>query len=41
MVCMENAEASPLDLLEQVFSATQRFSRETRQWDDMTAAVFH
>ena len=40
-VCVENAKAAPLDLLEQVFSAVQAFSRETRQWDDMTAAVFH
>ncbi|HVM74527.1 MAG TPA: SpoIIE family protein phosphatase [Candidatus Saccharimonadales bacterium] len=40
-VCARNAKAAPLDLLEQVFSAVQAFSRETRQWDDMTAAVFH
>ena len=40
-VCVENAEAAPLDLLEHVFWAVQAFSRETRQWDDMTAAVFY
>lgn len=40
-VCAENATATPLELLEQVFSAIQAFSRGTRQWDDMTAAAFH
>ncbi|HTP68024.1 MAG TPA: SpoIIE family protein phosphatase [Dongiaceae bacterium] len=40
-VCLENLNASPLDLLQHVFSAVQEFSRNTRQWDDMTAAVFH
>lgn len=39
--CAEHATASPLDLLEHAFSAIQAFSRNTRQWDDMTAAVFH
>lgn len=40
-VCLANLNAAPLDLLEHVFSAIQTFSRNTRQWDDMTAAVFH
>ena len=40
-VCALNANAAPLDLLEQVLGVVQTFSRNTRQWDDMTAAVFH
>ena len=40
-LCARNAGASPLDLLEQVFGGIQTFSRDMRQWDDMTAAVFH
>jgi phosphoserine phosphatase RsbU/P len=33
--------ATPLGLLEQVFAAVQDFTKDCRQWDDMTAAVFH
>jgi len=40
-ICLEDAQVTPLDLLERIFSAIQSFSRNTRQWDDMTAAVFH
>jgi len=40
-LCARNSGASPLALLEQVFGSVQTFSRDTRQWDDMTAAVFH
>lgn len=40
-ICAQNSAATPLDLLEQAFSEIQRFSQDTRQWDDMTAAVFH
>ena len=39
--CLANLNAAPLELLEHVSSAIQTFSRNTRQWDDMTAAVFH
>jgi hypothetical protein len=41
MVCVENAKDAPLDLQKQVFLAVQAFSRETPQWDDMNAVVFH
>ena len=40
-ICLRNIQASPLELLEQVFTALQKFSRNMRQWDDMTAAVLH
>jgi len=40
-ICRMNAGASPLALLEKVFTEIQTFSRGTRQWDDMTASVFH
>ena len=40
-VCCLHSTAAPLDLLAQVFASIEKFSRDTRQWDDMTAAVFH
>ena len=40
-VCCLHSPATPLDLLAQVFASIEKFSRDTRQWDDMTAAVFH
>ena len=40
-VCSLHSASTPLDLLTQAFAAIERFSRDTRQWDDMTAAVFH
>lgn len=40
-VCRLHSTDSPLDLLGQVFSAIQEFTLHCRQWDDMTAAVFH
>lgn len=33
--------STPLELLEQVFAAVGDFMKGARQWDDMTAAVFH
>jgi serine phosphatase RsbU (regulator of sigma subunit) len=39
-VCRRHAGDSPTDLLNHVFSAIQEFSRNCRQSDDMTAAVF-
>jgi len=40
-VRLEYLDAAPLELLEHVFSAIDAFSGDTRQWDNMTAAVFH
>jgi len=40
-VCRRHAGDSPIDLLNHVFSAIQEFSKDCRQWDDMTAAVLH
>ncbi|HXY00153.1 MAG TPA: SpoIIE family protein phosphatase [Candidatus Limnocylindrales bacterium] len=40
-VCKRHSGESPLDLLGHVFSAIQEFTGLCRQWDDMTAAVFH
>jgi phosphoserine phosphatase RsbU/P len=40
-VCVRHASAKPLDLLEQIFTAIQRFTQNCRQCDDMAAAVFH
>jgi phosphoserine phosphatase RsbU/P len=40
-VCIRHADAKPLDLLGQIFTAIQQFTRSCRQWDDMAAAVFH
>lgn len=40
-VCQRHSGSIPLDLLGSVFYAVQEFTRDCRQWDDMTAAVFH
>jgi phosphoserine phosphatase RsbU/P len=40
-VCRRHSRETPLDLLGHVFSALEEFTRECRQWDDMTATVFH
>lgn len=40
-ICLKHAADSPIDLLNHLFSAIQDFSRDCRQWDDMTAAVLH
>ncbi|MGB7844592.1 MAG: SpoIIE family protein phosphatase [Candidatus Acidiferrum sp.] len=40
-VCRRHSEGSPLDLLGHVFRAVEEFSHQDRQWDDMTATVFH
>ena len=40
-VCRRHAGDSPIDLLNHVFSTIQEFSKDCRQWDDMTAAVLH
>jgi phosphoserine phosphatase RsbU/P len=40
-VCSRYWADAPLDLLGHAFSAIQEFTRHCRQWDDMTAAVFH
>ena len=39
--CRLHSSDPPLDLLVHIFSAVQEFTRDCRQWDDMTAAVFH
>jgi sigma-B regulation protein RsbU (phosphoserine phosphatase) len=38
-VCLRDSGASALDLLERMFAAIAGFTRDCRQWDDMTAAV--
>lgn len=40
-VCRRHSADAPLDLLGHVFSAIQGFTADCRQWDDMTATVFH
>lgn len=40
-VCRRHSGDCPLDLLGHVFAAVQEFTRGCRQWDDMTATVFH
>ena len=40
-VCRRHAGETPLDLLGHIFAAIQEFTVECRQWDDMTATVFH
>jgi phosphoserine phosphatase RsbU/P len=40
-VCRRHAGKSPIELLGRLFNAIQSFSIYCRQWDDMTAAVFH
>jgi sigma-B regulation protein RsbU (phosphoserine phosphatase) len=40
-ICRRHCDDTPLDLLERVFAAIQDFTKGCRQWDDMTAAVFH
>jgi sigma-B regulation protein RsbU (phosphoserine phosphatase) len=40
-VCHRHAGETPLDLLGHVFAAIQDFTGPSRQWDDMTATVFH
>ncbi len=40
-VCKKYREASPLELLGHIFSALEEFTRECKQWDDMTATIFH
>jgi sigma-B regulation protein RsbU (phosphoserine phosphatase) len=40
-VCRRHSDDAPLDFLGHVFSRIQEFTRDCRQWDDMTAAVFH
>jgi sigma-B regulation protein RsbU (phosphoserine phosphatase) len=39
-VCCVNSSATPFDLLAQIFARIEEFSRDSRQSDDMTAAVF-
>jgi sigma-B regulation protein RsbU (phosphoserine phosphatase) len=39
--CLRHAGEAALDLLGHVFSAIEKFTADCRQWDDMTAAVFH
>lgn len=40
-VCRIHAQDSPVGLLNQVFTAIEDFTVDCRQFDDMTAAVFH
>jgi|SRR6516165_5556003 sigma-B regulation protein RsbU (phosphoserine phosphatase) len=40
-ICRGHASDSPIDLLNHIFSSIQDFSTACRQWEDMTAAVFH
>ncbi len=40
-VCHRHSGDAPLDLLGHVFAAIEEFTRHYRQWDDMTATVFH
>lgn len=40
-VCSQLAGETPLDLLGHIFRAIEEFTRECRQWDDMTATIFH
>ena len=40
-VCERSAGKSRIELLGDVFRAIGEFTRECRQWDDMTAALFH
>ena len=40
-VCGEHAGESRIELLGHIFNALQDFTTNCRQWDDMTAAVFH
>jgi phosphoserine phosphatase RsbU/P len=40
-ICQHHPGHAPLDLLGHVFDALEGFTRGCRQWDDMTATVFH
>jgi serine phosphatase RsbU (regulator of sigma subunit) len=40
-VCRRFSGDIPLDLLAHIFSAIEEFTADCRQWDDMTATVFH
>lgn len=40
-ICGLHSNAAPLDLLEHIFTNIADFTRDCRQWDDMTAAVLH
>ncbi|HXX17169.1 MAG TPA: PP2C family protein-serine/threonine phosphatase [Candidatus Eremiobacteraceae bacterium] len=40
-ICQHHSGDAPLDLLGHVFDALESFTRGRRQWDDMTATVFH
>ncbi len=40
-VCSIHAGESRVELLGHIFNATEEFSTNCQQWDDMTAAVFH
>jgi phosphoserine phosphatase RsbU/P len=40
-VCLCHSGETPLDLLGHVFSSLEEFAGDCRQWDDMTATVFH
>jgi sigma-B regulation protein RsbU (phosphoserine phosphatase) len=40
-LCYRHSTAQPLDLLDHIFNNLATFTRNCRQWDDMTAAVFH
>ncbi len=40
-VCRQHAGESKIELLGHLFNAIEEFSHDCRQWDDMTAAIFH
>jgi len=40
-LCRLHCGEPPLDFLGHTFGAIEEFTRECRQWDDMTATVFH
>lgn len=40
-VCRRHLSDPPLDLLTHLFAALESFTHDCRQWDDMTATVFH
>jgi sigma-B regulation protein RsbU (phosphoserine phosphatase) len=40
-ICRRHSNESPLDQLGRIFAGIQEFTQGYRQWDDMTATVFH
>jgi len=40
-LCARHVGESPPNLLGHLFSASQRFTANCKQWNDMTAAYFH